>query len=265
MAALEVITGDVTAPGATLTDLTMNAGNSLTVRNTQNGSPIRMIGAWNKNQTAGLFSVRSPFLHDNVNGFEVGAPADDVFNKLDEMVHLTLEPQDTLTAQLSGSSTGGDLEIASMLIHYEDLPGVEARLIGPEELNNRMEHVMAVQNTLTIGSGGTYDGEEAINAEQDQFKANRDYALIGYEVSTRCATVGWRGSDTGNLRVGGPGSVNHRDQTRTWFVSLSKMYQTPLIPVFNAANKGAFLIDAVQDEDVANVTVTSIFALLSSS
>jgi len=242
----------------------MNSGNSATVRNTQEDSPIKMIGAWNKNQTAGLLRVRSPFLHDNVNGFETGAPAADIFNHLNPSMGIPLKTQDTLSLALSGSATSGDIEIASFLVHYEDLPGIDARLIDAATLKDRMEQIMAVQNTLSTGTSGGYSGEEAINAEQDQFKANRDYALIGYQVSAICGCVRWRGSDTGNLGVGGPGSVAHRDDTRSWFIDLSMATGVPAIPVFNSSNKDSILLDCHQDEDGADVTVSSIFALLKS-
>ncbi len=126
----------------------------------------------------------------------------------------------------------------------------------------RIRHIFTVENTLAFGATGGYSGEETVNAEFDLWKANVDYALLGYLVDGECAVVRWRGSDTGNLGVGGPGVEDNRDLTSTWFTMLSSMYDRPLVPVFNAANKDGILVDGAQDEDATNVTVTSIFAEL---
>lgn len=260
--ALEVISGRVTAPGATLTALTMNTGDTLVVRNAPIESIIRLLNAWTDNQVAGTFRIRSPRLHDNVEGIRLDASVSEVKPLLPRRIVQQLVPQDTLVAQLSGSGVAGDIESAALLLQYDNLPGVSARLIDVPTLLANTLHIMTIENTLALGVAGDYSGEEAITAEFDQLKANTDYALIGYLVDTECALVGWRGSDTGNLRVGGPGDELGRDYTASWFYDLAMAYQMPLIPVFNSANKDAILIDGVQDENGADVTVTSIFAQL---
>jgi hypothetical protein len=121
---------------------------------------------------------------------------------------------------------------------------------------------MGQENTIATGVAGGWSGSEAINAEFPNFKANTDYALVGYIVSAECLAVRWLGSDTGNLGVGGPGWIERPDLTSEWFIQLSNRFDLPLIPVFNSSNQGAFLIDAAQDENGADVTVTSILAQL---
>lgn len=259
---LQTVTGFVTAPGATLTALTMAAGDSLAVRNTPDGSEIRLLNMWADNQAAGILRVRSALLHDNVQAINAGVVASEVYPLLPDSKNQMLKPQDLLIAELSGSATAGDIESASLLLYYDNLPGADARLATWPQIEQRIESYMLVQNTLALGTTGGYSGEEAINAEQDQWKANRDYALLGYLVSAECCTIGWRGPDTGNLRVGGPGNETNRTLTRSWFKDMSMMTGLPLIPIINAANKAATLIDGVQDENGVDVTVTSIFALL---
>ncbi len=260
--AIDTITGRATAPGATLTGLTMSAGDTLTVRNAPIDSMVRLLGAWADNQAAGTLRIRSPRLHDNVEGIRLDVAASDVKPLLPERFVQPLIPQDTLIVELSGSAVAGDIESAAMLLYYENLPGIAARLIDPATLLANMVNIMSVENTLALGTGGGYSGEEALTAEFDQLKANTDYALLGYLVDAECLGVFWRGSDTGNLRMGGPGDDSGRDYTRSWFYHLSMAYQIPLIPVFNSANKDAILIDGVQDENGTDVTVTSIFAQL---
>ena len=52
---MELISGKVTAPGSTLTALTMAAGNSLTVRNASLTSDVRLLDMWAMNNAAGIF------------------------------------------------------------------------------------------------------------------------------------------------------------------------------------------------------------------
>lgn len=260
--AIDTITGRVTAPGATLTALTMSAGDTLTVRNAPIDSMVRFLQAWADNQAAGTFRVRSPRLHDNVEGIRLDVTASDVVPLMPERFSQPLIPQDTLVAELSGSAVAGDIESAALMLFYDNLPGISARLIDPATLLANMVNIMTVENTLALGAAGGYSGEEALTAEFDQLKANTDYALLGYLVDAECLGVFWRGSDTGNLRVGGPGNELGREFTRHWFYRQSMVYQMPLIPVFNSANKDAILVDGVQDENGTDVTVTSIFAQL---
>jgi len=173
-----------------------------------------------------------------------------------------LYSQDTLTVELSGSAVAGDIETACLLIYYEDLPGIAGRFIDRKTLQSRMVNIMTVENTLSLGIAGGWSGAEAINAEYDLFEANTDYALMGYLVSAECAAVRWRGSDTGNIGVGGPGDDSDQYLTSSWFVRLSEQYGLPLIPVFNSANKASIYVEGAQDENGVDVTVSSIFAQL---
>lgn len=264
MPALELLTGFVTAPSTTLTGLTMASGNSLTIRSAPTEEDVRLLNIWNDNQTAGLLSVRSPRMHDNVNGIRLEALASTVAPLIPWQPSQRLVPQDTLVAQLSGSGTASDIETMCMLIYYSNLPGINASLITADELTQRFKALMATENTLALGTSGGYSGEEAVNAEQDQFKANTPYALVGYIVSAECAAVRWRGSDIGNLGVGGPGNESKPELTKDWFVKISAMSGLPLIPVFQSENINNVLIDGAQDENGTDVLVSSIFAELSS-
>lgn len=260
--ALEIISGFVTAPSTTLTALTMASGNSLAIRNFNEPSRAQLLSYWTDSQGIGQFQVKSPRMHDNVQGITIGTQISEVQPLMPIGTEQKLFSQDTLTALLSGSATAGDIETAAMLIHYEDLPGVSARLIDAHELRDRTEEIMISTNTLSTGTAGGWSGQEAINAEVDNWKANRDYALIGYQTTIECAAIRWQGSDTGNLGVGGPGHENFKSLTGNWFERLSIAHNRPLIPVFNAANKASILIDCAQDENGADPLVTSIFALL---
>jgi len=259
---LELLTGFVTAPSTTFTGLTMAVGNTLTIRNGPPTAMVRLLQAWADNQGAGNLRIRSPKLHDMAQGIRAHVSASDVAPLLSGGVPQRLYPQDLLVVELTGSATGGDIETASLLVYYDDVPGTEARLVKWSDIAGRIKHLAPVENTLALGTAGGYSGEETIIAEFDNWKANTDYALLGYLVSAECAAVRWRGSDTGNVGIGGPGNETLRHVTADWFKRLSLAFDLPLIPVFNSANKGAILIDGAQDENGTDVTVTSLFAEL---
>ena len=261
-AAMELIAGQVTAPGATITALTMIGGTSRVVRNCDFVKNVRLLEAWADVQGAGTLRIRSPKLHDNVQGIRLDTVISDTTPLLPQQAFQRLFPQDELTLELSGSATAGDIETGAFLLYYEDLPGAAARFIGLEELARRAVQILTVENTLATGTAGGFSGEEAITAEFDLMKANTDYALLGYLVDTECAAVRWRGADIANLGIGGPGNETLRHVTAEWFVRLTRNFGVPLIPVFNSASKGAILLDAAQDENGADPTVTSIFAEL---
>lgn len=262
MQAFELLTGYVTAPGTTLTNLTMASGNSKTIRNAPQGSNIKLISAWNDNQTRGILRIKSPYFPDNVQGIRLIAGASQVLPLLPFEVSQPLTPQDTLEVALSGSATAGDIETACMLVYYEDLPGIAARLISPQDLRSRMVGMISVENTLALGTAGGYSGNEALNAEYDLLKNNTDYAILGYIVSVECACIRYRGTDFGNLGLGGPGNEVETDMTKDWFVRLSQKTGIPLIPVFNSADIGNVIIDGAQDENGTDTTVTTILAQL---
>jgi hypothetical protein len=260
--AMEIITGFSTAPGTTATTLTMATGDSATIRNAALNTDIRLVQVWTQKNAAGTLIIKSTKLHDANRGLVL----DDVTTAVDCLlpweVTQRLIAQDSLTLQNTGSSTAGKIEQASLLIFYSDLPGINARLANWTDIQPRIQNIFTIDSALTLGSSGGYSGSKAINADTDNFKANTNYALLGYLVSARCTSVGWKGVDTGNMRVGGPGEPSQRFLTNYWFVRLNLLYKLPTIPIFNSANKSAITIDAAQNDSGTAVTVTSLFAEL---
>ena len=268
-AALEVIAGLVTAPDTTQTNLTMNVGNSLTIRNGRGDMAARLLTAWVDSQLRGILRIRSAKFRDPVQGLRFDHIASEVQPLWDPMFSQPLYAQDALTVDLSGSATAGDIESAALLVYYPDLPGNDGQFMTPQQVKEQMVGLFTVENSLATGTAGGWSGEEAINADFDLMRANTRYALLGYEVSPvagqtvgECLAIGWRGVDTGNLRVGGPGTDTDRWLTNRWFVWLSERCGMPLIPVFNSANRAGILVDAHQDENGLDVLVSSIFAEL---
>jgi hypothetical protein len=207
--------------------------------------------------------IKSPKLHDNVQGIRNTIISGDVSPRWVPGVWQKLYPQDNLTLELSGSSTSGHIEQAALLIYYNNLDGVNARLINTATLMQRFVNMWTTEVAVSPGTAGGYSGQVAINSLFDQFKANTDYALIGYTVDTVCAVARFLGADFGNLGVGGPGLAAAPWVTERWFIDLSQRLNVPLIPVFNSANKQSLLVDVAQNQGGAAVNVTAYLVELS--
>lgn len=260
--ALEMISGRATAPSSTLTALTMAAGNSLTIRNAAIGSDIRMLAMWAFNNAAGIFRIRSPKLHDNVQGIRYRIDASDPIDLFAEGSWQKLTAQDTLIAEISGSAVGGQIEQGQALIWYADLPGTAARLAMWDDIKNRIVNLVPVEVAITSGAGGGYTGQVAINSTFDLLQANTDYAIIGGVVDTLCGAIQILGADTGNLGVGFPGYLANRNFTAEWFKILSQTLGIPTIPIINSANKSNTLVAVVQNQAAAAVNTNIILAQL---
>lgn len=260
--ALELIGAQGTAITATISALTAVTGDSLAVRGGGENKRIDLVQFWTDVQVAGTARIRSARMHDNVQGLRQDTIISDLYPLLAPGVRVRLYPNDVIVAELAGSAVAGDIEYLMMLLLYEDLAGASAKFIDRAELKRRGESVSIVENTIATGTTAAWGGSEAINAEFDQFHAGAEYALVGYTVDTECPAVGWRGPDLSNYRVGGPGIETDRYITTDWFAWLSDVLGEPLIPVIRAENKAGTLIDALQDENGADTTVSTLFVKL---
>lgn len=258
--ALQVITGRVTNPSTTITAVTMDTGDSNTVRNCAQGVPIRLLSVWAQGATAGLVRIRSPLLHDAVQGIRLRYNATNPDPLLPEYIGQLLYPQDVLTMEMTGGAAETDQ--FSALIEYDDLPGAAAQLVTWGQISDQIESISGVECNLTTGgTASQYGGAQAINANFDLFKRNRWYAILGYLTDTAFGVLGLTGADLGNLRVGGPGSIRS-DITSGWFVDLAVRENMPRIPVINSANVAGVTVDLADPATAKAINVTFICALL---
>lgn len=258
--ALEVISGFATGPGAVITASTPAAGDSFAIRNTDLSKKVWLLDAWgNYDTAAGMFRVRSPRLHDNVQGIRlrvVNNNADALVSGAGDAIYAQrLYPQDVLILEQTGSAA--NIDTSHMLLLYDDVPGIAGRFIDNNILMqagiNRVGQEVSI---TTTAASGNYTGAVAINSTNDNFKPNTDYAILGVEVDTRVGVVGIKGADTGNVRIGTPGEPAMRHVYANWFQRLSKAYNRALIPVFNSAGKAAVLVDATGHTAAVTTVVT---------
>lgn len=247
LSAIEMVTVEDTAPGASGGTFNAATGDSLTIRGT--AKKAHLLAAWTNFQSQGFLRLTSPRLHDTTSGIQISAPVGVAESEMPIVQELA--PQDTLTAFGVGSATAGDIEQGSILVGYENLLGVAGRFITKSDLIRKAVELFTVRTTLAgAGTSGGYSGEEAINNDQDQFKANEDYAVLGASAIVDAGTVcsiGIRAPDWGNFRVGVPGSLTPVRYSN-WFVRLSDRLNAACIPVFNSSNRGVTLVDVAKNE-----------------
>jgi len=250
--ALEVIAGFATNPGATLTTVTTSGGGSNVIRGTDTTKGTWLLSTWAFDATAGELRITSPRLHDQAQGIR---------NRVTAALAAPLTPghtnagfsqrlyaQDNLTIQISGGA--GELDLAALLVAYDDLAGIAGRFIDQNTLRKAGVNILTAEVTVTAVATGLWGGAVAINSSFDTLIANTDYALVGGMTDTRGLAVGITAVDFGNLRVAFPAEPSLRDETQNWFQQLSETFAQPgsaagfpSIPVFNSANKSTTLID----------------------
>ncbi len=258
--ALEMISAFATAPSAGAAAAAAT-GNSLTIRS----SPARayLIAAFGNHQADGFARLTSPEMHDSTFGFQQQFEAGITSGGI--IVPQELQSQDTLSLTLSGSAVAGDIETAQLHVIYEDLPGINANLIDDRELLSRAESLYSAVVTATSVATGQYGAQVAVNASNDQFKANRQYAILGASVSgTPAALHAIRviGPDFGNLGVGIPVLSYDPGRMADWFWKLSAMLGMPTIPVLSSPNKALTFVQQIGNENAASAQVMIHYALL---
>jgi len=251
---------------AALTTLTHVADpqQSLALR-ASNGSPgVHMLNLWAYVAAAADLTVHSPRMHDDIIAVEADAQATLATPLLDEGFTQDLYSQDILIIQSTFAVAPGNgiAENLGAVIYYDDLPGIKPRLAMPAQITPNVKGYLGVKFIATSSAtAGAIGAGVAINATQDYFKANSDYALIGYNLRTIAANFAIQGADTGNLFIGGPGAVDPL-VTRRWFWTMSESEGRPCIPVINSANKASTFFVVSHPTASTAVTGTAFFAYL---
>lgn len=259
--AIDTVVTSAVNPGAGPTSFGVTAsGDSLTVRNFALSDYALLIQGTRRGATSGFFRVRSPLLHDNVRGIMFTTGETPSLLGLPAEVAQKLIAQDTLIAEGSGGAAETDLGI--LTIFYSNLVGTAARLHAMGDISGIQKSIkpitVAVTSSATIGAWV----DTVITTTEDLTHANTDYAVLGYISNVALGWVALKGADTGNLRVGGPGSINVED-TSNYFVWQAFRHNIPFIPVFNSANKGSTFVSVVDSAASTAATITLICMELS--
>lgn len=261
--ALEIIAGNVLDAGTSFETVTMAPGNSASLRAAVPGSAVTLVAAWAHLQTLGAVRIRSPLMHDNVNGFRAGVILAQPLPLWPLGIVQPLQPHDDLILEILATDVDLDIETLCLLIHYSDLPGASANLISGDELRGRVEHVLTVTNTINPLLVGGWSGSQVFNTTNDLLRSGRQYALLGSYSTLITGAVRWTSSDWANLGVGVPGAITDPQLTANWFPRISDATGIPMIPVIDADNVGSITIDIAHNELDVDPVVTTVLALLS--
>jgi hypothetical protein len=262
-AALEVVTGaqtQATTTAGTYTAFTANSGQSFSIRQAQGTPAGTVLGPWASFGAAGKLQVKTPRWHDTTIGdtyhVQISTGTLAVQPLLDLWDGEPAYSTDTLTVQSTtdASQASSTNYAVAFPVYYPNLSGVDANFITCAQLqsydnplNKTGLHYVNFVTANSAATAGQIGTGVLINSTNDQYKAGHTYALIGYTVSAQCTSVLIQGTDTGNLYVGGPGSLDNK-VTRTWFYQLAELQGLPLIPCIQANNKGTtnvFIQDGV--------------------
>lgn len=254
--------GHAAAPGAAFVALTVNTGDTFTVPNFNGNSPAYLVSAFSFSVGAGVYRIRSPRLHDQVQGIRMQRLAAFSAPLTPPGPLQPLYPSDVLTEEVTGDAANN--VIAGHLNFFQDLPGVNARLYNWSDIRSIIRNVITLEVDPTSGAtNGDYGAGRAINADFDVLKAGIDYALLGFTSEQSQVVVGITGPDLGNQRIALPVGTTVPNSAR-YFIELAEKTGLPMIPVINANNKGVTQISVAQNAAAGAVNIGLVLAELSS-
>jgi hypothetical protein len=234
-------------------------GDTFTVRTLGSQQAATLLGFGRKGATAGMCRVRSPFLHDFVNGIRARVLAADPSSVMDENSNQPLRGQDGLVFESTGGAAA-EQESGWILNYYDTLSGEPSQYISDAELDSRAAEYVTTE-VPTVGGAGAIWGSALLSSGTGILKANQTYAVVGYDLDVPCTAIGISGPDTGNFRAGGPG-ITTRQFSRDFFRRLSRLAHLPTIPCINAQNASGTNIWVVDSAGATTVNVNLILARL---
>lgn len=201
------------------------------------------------------FRIKSPLLHDNVTGLTFIPAEVPAQFLIPRDTYIAVQPNDILTLQ--GAIAAAGTIVAALQVYYDQLPGAAARLHSWGDISGNVKYIKSIQVPLNaIAVGAWTDTPIAGPAPlEDQLHAGSDYAILGYQVNPAVDVIAFKGAETGNLRIGGPGPQSTIDITE-YFIRMTEYNARPYIPVFNANNRYAFFASAFNHAAVAAQAAT---------
>jgi hypothetical protein len=256
--ALDTISGGVTTVVGTPTAIVLASGDSLSVRAFPNASNaylenLVLQGAVQAN--IGSFRVRSPRLHDNVQGIRLSPGELVSAYGLPAQTAQPLYPVDLLIAEITGA-TAAEAQQVAIFVRYDSLPGSDAPYAMWGDIAGRIIEYKPVQVVLGALVANTWL-DTVITTTENLLEADTKYAVLGYSTNAPLTAVGVKGQETGNLRACGPGTSSEFPTTE-WFIRMSDKHGTPHIPVVSANNAGSIFVSAITRAAVGAGTICEL-------
>lgn len=250
--AVQTIAGFFTAVGAGTSAATPAPGDLFTVPSFALTSKAYLEKAAVSGATVDFIRIRSPRLHDANQGIRIRIGATLRRELLPFGLQDQVYPTDTPVIELDATGAGSNGLVFSYA--FDDLPGVAPLMDTWENIKPRIVHMMGCEVSVTSGAIGAWGASSAINSSFDNFEAGANYAWLGYTVRTPCLGIAMTGKDTGNLKIGGPGSDDPLE-THEYFVRWDRSQVQARIPIIQANNRGSTVL---QNVDVAAGTVSLV-------
>jgi hypothetical protein len=248
--------------GSAFEALAAVSGDSLSIISFPDGSRAYVEEIISGNSASKMeVAVFSPRFGDNQYGLRVqhqfnptlsGADGDPQL-LLPASIDVPVYSTDTLNVQVNG--TASDNADVVLQLYYENIQGAGQRLASWESVQGSIVRYIATEVTVTPGTTGSPGTAVAINANDDRFQADMDYALLGYTVNLPATCFRLKGPDTGFYNIPFPGHWNSRI-TGDWFITSGKNRNRAHIPVINANNKATTFIDGISSTNVGAVKVS---------
>lgn len=256
--AIDTILGQVTNSAA-LAAVTLAPGDTLQVKQFNDPSKAVLENVIIKGGQVSTARILSPSLHDPVRGITLlSAQAPTTFS-LPREVGQPLTKGDVLTLQ---ANSGAANSTAVALQHYyEDLGGIDALLYHWADIAGNIVNIKPIEVDVAASATIGQWNDLALTTTENLLHANKFYACLGYNVDVACAVVALRGPDTGNLRVGGPGSTI-QSVTADYWAAESDRTSRPHIPVIQANNAGGTTVSVADNAAGTAVKVQLIMAEL---
>lgn len=259
---IESLCFTATAPGAAGAAAAAVTGDSLVVRNGKLGTAIRALACWAKFQAAGFLQIATPTGHDQVRGWRTRVAANEPTPIMPLGGPFPFQPQELISPTIAGSAVAGDVETGCMLMFYENMPGLQARLARWDDVKARIVRETTIEATIVSAAGPGYSGTELITSESNLLRANSNYALLGMTCSSTVAGIWLQGPDTANQKVICPGHSLRAEMTAQFFPMLSRAYDLPTIPIIAAGNKDSTNIGVITDENAGSFLISLQLGLI---
>lgn len=257
--AIDTVGFVATNPGATKA-ATASAGDSFTIRAFAPTDFARLVSVRRQGAAEGIVQLLSPLFHDNVRGITFTPSETPTAELKGQRLSQPLKSQDTLVVNIGGGAA--EVDAGAFMVFYSNLGGASARLHTWADIASLVKNVKPLEVDFNTAATAGQWADTVITTTENLLHANTDYAVLGYVTDIALLSLGLRGTDTGNLRVTGPG-VLRSEVTSSYFADLSDMTGLPCIPVFNAANAANTFISALDVATAAACKGQLILAELS--
>jgi hypothetical protein len=255
----------VAITGGAFEALAPATGDSATFFNVPQGSVAYLAEIWAvDNLHACEISLTASRFHDQVFGIRGEVTSGAATAPINRSVNISpigldqpIFPSDVLSVQANG--TASDDVNVTLLIYYQDIPGIQARLATANYVKSNMKNLVGINCSITPGDGN-YGTSVALNATDNRLHANTDYAVLGYTSTLAFASLAIQGVDTGNLRVGGP-VLGIPEHDAMMYYDYAQAYDAALVPIINSNNAGSTTLIAA-GTDVGAVVVDVMLAEL---